>query len=242
MSQRRRGLACGTGRSRCVAAAVVIAVLLSGCGGSAAPETAAYRPPDLARLAASARVRTHGEGFREQVPRSIANERDTDTRKAFRAALAKAQSEGIEELYGFEVYAVGGDATQEDDYLVRTKKGAFALLAREDWSDLRADKESVPFVSLTPEAVRALGDAIAPYLPLGDKADFDSNVADGEMVLVTVYREGRADSALWYAPQRGGRGEAVAAIVEAIRAAMPREFFPTEDGSAADTYGKLKGY
>jgi hypothetical protein len=223
-------------------AALGFAALVSGCGGPGGADTAAYRPPDLARLAASARVRTPEAPWRDQVPRSIENERDTDTRKAFRAALAKAQAEGIEELYGFEVYAVGGDAVQEDDYVVRTKNGSFALLAREDWSEFRADKATVPFVPMAPEAVRALGDEIASRLPLGDEADFSSDAADREVVLVAVYRDGRADSALWYAPTRGGPGDAVAAIVEKIRAAMPREFFPAEDGSPEETYGKLKGY
>lgn len=215
------------------------AALLAGCGDGDAGR--AYRPPDVAALAASARIRPNEEGWRDELPRSIARERDTDTRRAFRAALEKARADGIEELYGFEVYALGGDATQEDDYLVRTKKGAFALLAREDWSEFRTDK-TTPFVPVTAEAFRALGDRIAPHLPLGDQADIASQACDARTVLVTVWRDGRADSALWYAPEDDGPGSAVAAIVDEIRAAMPREFFPADEQSPAETYGKLKGY
>lgn len=229
------------------AAAAAAACAATGCG----PGAGHYERPDVPRLAADAPIGSH-TNIREDAAATVARWGDTPTSKALWAAVAHAEADGLEEMYGFESFD-GGGVDYDASFVLRTKQGRLAVMARQDWAGGREDETTVPSVPVTEEAFRRLRDRAGLSLPFPHRADLASRASDGYFMLIHVFRDGRSEAALWYEPVTDGGPEReameqydhafeVVSVIDAIRAAMPLDFFPDKDHSYRDTYGKLPGY
>ncbi|MFI5402084.1 MAG: hypothetical protein ACHQ1G_04035 [Planctomycetota bacterium] len=168
------------------------------------------------------------------------------------AAVGKAGTEGLEELYGVEFFGLE-EPTYEAMVFVRTSRGTSCLYANADLHGVRDLPRTVPSQPIASEEFALLRDRILVHLPFPRPASVEGVGPGAEVALLHVLRDGRCMSALWRVPaaewgadrvslRAYRRDYQVAAIVSALWAAMPMAFFDGDGVKAEDAYANLPGY
>jgi hypothetical protein len=225
-------------------------VSLAACGGDSrqVEEAGRYVRPVVRELVARAKpagpVATAALVFE-----AIERDRAEEASKAVWAAVERAETRGLLELYGAEWFGLEPGAYRAILF-VRSSSGARCLYADARLHGARDDPGTVPAQPVVESDFAALGSRIGVHLPFSRSVSLESPVEDGEIVLVHVLREGRSHTALWYAPARGFEPEQaamavarasypVAAIVDALWAGAPLTLFPRGDADPERTYAGL---
>ncbi len=234
---------------------LMAAALLSSCErGAETPvgNRGSYLRPDVRSLLAQVADPGAQAGIATLVHR-VASERLAEApAEALWAAVRKAESEGLTELYGVEYFGLG-EPTYVAILFVRTPTRTACLYANGELHDLRDLQRTVPAQRVVPEEFALLRDRIGVHLPLQRTASVESVGAEEEVVLLHVLRDGRSASAIWrvpdpaWAPGRQAlrahrRDYAVAGILRALWASVPLAFFDGDGIGAEDTYASLPGY
>lgn len=231
------------------------AVLLPRCGrdeGSAAGRGGTYQGPDVRSLLAQVADPAAHAATTTRVYAAVTERLAETPAGALWAAVRKAESEGLTELYGIEYFGL-----DEPSYMavvfVRTPVRTACLYANGDLHDRRDLQRSVPAQPLAAEEFALLRDRIGVHLPLSRASSVESVGTEEEVVLLHIFRDGRSASALWRVPapewalervplRAYRRDYAVAAILRALWASVPLAFFDGDGVRAEDAYASLPGY
>ncbi len=235
---------------------IILVAFTVACGGASdgpeeAPEPVpgSYAWPDYASLLAAAKI----DDFDLADGEPLAHVKAMPACQAVWAAVDKAGSNGLLELYGFEWFG-GGAGGYQAIFIMHTGKGAKCIYAYDEVHEFRTDPLTVPSHPVDLAALDKLRRRVGAEVPFPIPASSQEQVVDGSIicggsyVALHVYQDGQPYTALWFQPRdhaetnrwsvaENARAYPVRAVLGAIWAAAPPGLFPF----AHDEYDDLPG-
>ena len=238
---------------------VVIAVVVTlavptqfGSEEGQSPLPTPYQRPDVRALVASVKDPLGGSLMREKVIASITERLHENTAMALWAAVAKAEEDGMTELYGVELFGIS-EPYYQAVFILRTNSGCSCLFADQGLHRFRDNTGTVPSYPVSLSVLARLRKRVDAELPLEKLTTLKGPAMQGEVMLVHILRKDVSTSALWHAPPGDWDLEERAllefredfpidTIYRALWAAAPAVFFGREDRPLDEIYANARGY
>ena len=228
-------------------------LLLMGCTADERPTLPErYQRPDVKVLVASVKEPLGGSMMREKVIATIADRLNESTAMALWAAVAKAEADGMTELYGVELFGLS-ETSYQAVFMLRTANGCSCLFADQDLHHHRDNTGTVPSYPVSLSVLTRLRERVGAELPLEKLTALNGPAMEGEVMIVHILREGVSTSALWHVPPGDWDLEERAllafredypidTIYRALWAAAPAALFGREDRALDEVYADARGY